>query len=174
VRQRRAEELLGEWGVREEGTVAWQREGRALALERDGLAGKQLPRRLRPFGTRPDAYVTALGGVPAYIQRLREIEDGIEQHLEQLADAYAELADEAGPDGDVFSRRWRRVARSWDFFAVNDLIERHNRWYPTEARLPMDPRTGDFVLVGGRAYRREPLDAAWILARFPAQPAAAA
>ena len=32
----------------------------------------------------------------------------------------------------------------------------------------MNPRTGDFVLVGGRPYRREPLDAAWVLRHFPA------
>ena len=32
----------------------------------------------------------------------------------------------------------------------------------------MDPRSRDFVKVGGRAYRREPLDAAWVLRRFPA------
>jgi hypothetical protein len=31
----------------------------------------------------------------------------------------------------------------------------------------MNPRTGDFVLVGGKPYRREPLDAAWALRRFP-------
>ena len=32
----------------------------------------------------------------------------------------------------------------------------------------MDPRSRDFVKVGGRPYWREPLDAAWILERFPA------
>jgi hypothetical protein len=32
----------------------------------------------------------------------------------------------------------------------------------------MDPKTRDFVRVGGRDYRRDPLDAAWILERFPA------
>ena len=32
----------------------------------------------------------------------------------------------------------------------------------------MDPRTRDYVKVGGRSYRREPLDADWILARYPA------
>ncbi len=31
----------------------------------------------------------------------------------------------------------------------------------------MDPRTRDYVKVGGRPYRREPLDAGWILERFP-------
>ena len=50
---------------------------------------------------------------------------------------------------------------------VNDLIRRHNRWYPAEARLPMDPRTGDFALVNGKPYRREPLDPAWALQRLP-------
>ena len=32
----------------------------------------------------------------------------------------------------------------------------------------MDPRTKDYVKVGGRSYRRDPLDAEWILAQFPA------
>jgi hypothetical protein len=31
----------------------------------------------------------------------------------------------------------------------------------------MDPKTRDFVTVGGRSYRRDPLDAAWALDRFP-------
>jgi hypothetical protein len=80
------------------------------------------------------------------------------------------------------SRAWPRRTRStaatptagaataerWDFGDVNELIEKHNRWFPIESRLPMDPRTRDFVKVGGREYRRDPLDAAWVLNRFPA------
>ena len=31
----------------------------------------------------------------------------------------------------------------------------------------MDPRTRDFVLVGGRPYWIRPLDAGWIFERFP-------
>ncbi len=30
----------------------------------------------------------------------------------------------------------------------------------------MDPRTGDYALVNGRAYRIEALDARWVLDRF--------
>jgi len=56
---------------------------------------------------------------------------------------------------------------------VNELIRQHNLWYPAEAKLPMDPRTRDFVLVGGRPYRRRPLDASWVLERFPAEAIAA-
>ena len=93
------------------------------------------------------------------MQRARQIDDEIERHRVRLAEAYEEHRGD--PDA------WRRVAERWDFGDVNDLIERHNRWYPVEARLPMDPRTRDYVKVGGRSYRREPLDTDWILSQFP-------
>jgi hypothetical protein len=54
---------------------------------------------------------------------------------------------------------------------VNELIERHNRWYPVESRLRMDPRTGDYALVNGRSYRRPRLGARWVLERFPSRAA---
>jgi hypothetical protein len=38
----------------------------------------------------------------------------------------------------------------------------------------MDPRTRDFVKVNGKPYSRRPLDAAWILERFPPEHALAA
>ena len=176
MRRTPAEEILGEWGPRDEGTVAWQREGATLELDRDGLSGRPLERRLRsPFSVATDVYARALGGLPAHIRRLRQIEDETEAHLERLALAYNDLAAESG-DGARFAPRWRSLADSWSFDEVNELIRVHNRWYPAEARLPMDPRTGDFIPVGGRSYRRQPLDAAWILDRFPPslpQPAAA-
>jgi len=33
----------------------------------------------------------------------------------------------------------------------------------------MDPTTRDFVPINGRRYQREPLDAEWILRRWPAE-----
>jgi hypothetical protein len=33
----------------------------------------------------------------------------------------------------------------------------------------MDPKTRDYALVNGKPYTLEPLDAAWILERFPAR-----
>jgi hypothetical protein len=93
------------------------------------------------------------------MQRLRQIEAEVETHLSRLAEAYEEHRRDPAA--------WRRVAARWNFGSVNELIAKHNRWFPVEARLPMDPRTRDFVKVGGRSYRRDPLDAAWILDRFP-------
>ena len=136
-------------------------------LEGSPLRGKPLRRRLRNF--RPDVanYVASLSGPRPHMARLREIEALTTRHEERLAAVYTELAAEWGHDAAAFDRRWREIARMWSFDEVNDLIERHNRFFPIEARLPMDPRTGDFVLVGGERFERRPLDAGWILERFP-------
>ncbi len=74
----------------------------------------------------------------------------------------------AAGDAERFRREWTAYARLQVFDEVNDLIDRHNRWYPVESRLPMDPRRGDYALVNGGDYRLPPLDAGWVLARFPA------
>jgi hypothetical protein len=101
------------------------------------------------------------------MRRLRAIEEETDAHERRLGEAWRELALEC--DGEEFARRWRRTAESWSFYAVNRLIEKHNRNFPAEAQLPMDPRTRDFVRLNGKPYSREPLDASWILARFPAE-----
>jgi hypothetical protein len=99
--------------------------------------------------------------------RLHEIERRIEAYSETLEGAWHSLAVECAGDAPGFRRRWSAEAARVDFAEVNDLVERHNRWYPVESRLAMDPRTGDYVLVNGRDYRLDPFDAAWVLERFP-------
>ena len=158
--KRRPEEIIGEWGIRDV-TPPSQAEREKLVAEHElnPLSGRALPRRIRRFRADPHTYLASLGGPLPYMQRLRRIEDAIEEHERRLAEAYAEHRTD--PEA------WQRVAARWSFSEVNDLIERHNRWYPIEARLAMDPRTRDYVEVGGRPYWREPLDASWILERFP-------
>ena len=101
------------------------------------------------------------------MRRLRAIEDAVDQHERQLGESWRALAEEL-EDPVGFATAWRQLAGSWSFAQVNELIERHNRNFPAEARLPMDPRTRDFVKINGRPYTREPLDADWILERWPA------
>src|SRR5687768_7273035 len=100
--------------------------------------------------------------------RLREIEQHTETHERRLHEAWRALAKEGAADPARFRSEWRARAASEVFDEVNDLIDRHNRWYPAESRLPMDPLRGDYVLVNGRDYRLEPLAGAWVLERFPA------
>ena len=131
------------------------------------MRGKPLERRLRNFSLAADRYALSLAGPPAHSRRLREIEEEIAGHEARLAQAWVELVEQYGDDTQGFARAWRALAGRWRFDAVNELIERHNLFYPAEARLPMDPRTRDFVKINGRPYQREPLDADWILERWP-------
>lgn len=167
--RRERERILKEGGVGPASPLERADERRlADDLEGSPLRGKPLRRVLRNF--RPDVagYVVSLGGPRPYMQRLREIEALVERHERELGAAWQALADECH-DRAAFARRWREQVERHRFDEVNELIERHNRFFPVEARLPMDPRTGDFVLVGGDRYDRRPLDAAWVLERFPAE-----
>jgi hypothetical protein len=143
-----------------------ERETLEADLESSPVHGKPLRQRMRNF--RPDAEsgIRALGGPTAWMRRLRAIEEAVDQHERQLGQAWRTLADET-EDPAEFAAGWSEVAANWSFAEVNGLIERHNRNFPAEARLAMDPRTRDFVRINGRSYLREPFDADWILDRFP-------
>ena len=150
-------------------TPRQRRELAALEEELRSLPsrGKPLPLRLRNFGTSAEQYLASTGGPLPYMLRLREIEAQTAEQEDLLAAAWRLTAEECAGDELAFARRWRSASVGWSFAEVNDLIERHNRWYPIESRLPMDPRRGDFALVNGCDYRLPGLDAAWALERFP-------
>lgn len=157
---------MGQGATRPE-TPRERREREALEadLETSPVRGQPLRQRLRNFLPDPESAIRALGGPTTWMRRLRAIEDEVAHHEEQLAAAWRSLAEEL-EDPAAFEAAWRELARTWSFAHVNELIERHNRNFPAEARLPMDPRTRDFVRVNGRPYLREPLDGEWILERF--------
>jgi len=129
--------------------------------------GRPLGLRLRNFRPRAESYLAAGRGPLHYMLRLHEIERRTEEHEERLGEAWLGLAIECDGDAGRFARVWRESARKVDFGEVNDLIERHNRWYPAESSLAMDPRRGDYALVNGRDYRLPALDEDWVLERFP-------
>jgi hypothetical protein len=99
--------------------------------------------------------------------RLREIAELTDAHEARLRDAWRSLA-ASSADSATFAAAWREEVERWSFDEVNDLIERHNLYYPAESRLPMDPKTRTYALVNGEDYRRRPLDVSWALERFPA------
>jgi hypothetical protein len=166
--KRTRKEILGQWGIRDPNPRE-AAEARALHAELSGspAAGRPVRLRRRHFRPSADSYIAALGGPLPYMLRLREIEKQTEAAERELEALWRELAEECASDAGAFAHRWRAVARGFDFYEVNRLIETHNRWYPTEARLAMDVRRRDFVLVGGQPYTRGLLDAAWVLERFP-------
>lgn len=112
-------------------------------------------------------------GAPAWSRRLKRIHDLTAAIQTQLRDDWLALARERRMDAARFSAQWQRLAAEFNFATVNDLISRHNRYFPAEANLAMDVHTLDYVHFGGADYRLPLLDAAWLLVRFPADLAAA-
>jgi len=138
----------------------------------DSGLGRPLSRRAATTQRTVEAYLKT-GVRPRWMERVVEIDQGIAAERRRLERAYRALQQECGRDRALFARLWRDVARGWRFDpALNGLIEQHNEWYPVERRLPMNPRTGDYVPVGGRSYRRPVLGPEWVLEQFPASPAA--
>jgi hypothetical protein len=174
VDPRELKEIMSQGATRPE-TPRDRREREVLEadLASSPVTGRPLRRRLRNFRPEADSAVRALGGPTVWMRRLRAIEDAVDQHERQLAEAWHTLALDAREDAE-FADLWRDQARTWSFAEVNELIERHNAYFPAEARLPMDPRTRDFVRINGKPYVREPLDEEWILRRFPPDRAVAA
>jgi hypothetical protein len=168
VDPRELKEIMSQGAIRPE-TPRDREERRILEadLAESPVAGKPLRQRFRNFAPDADATIRALSGPPIWMRRLREIEDELQRHDVELDAAWRELAEQVA-DPAEFARLWDDVASAWSFARVNELIDRHNRNFPVEARLPMDPKTRDFVKVNGKPYRREPLDAEWIRERFPA------
>jgi hypothetical protein len=169
VDKRERERILGQWGgSRIDDDPRDRALGDTVARDLEGSPLVGRPQRFRARNFRPTAetYIASLGGPLPYMRRLRQIAEETAEHERQLAETRAELLAQ-GPDD--FAERWERVARRWRFDAVNELIWRHNRFFPAEARLPMDPKTRDYALVNGRPYRLEPLGRRWILERFPAR-----
>src|SRR3954452_11239878 len=104
---------------------------------------------------------------PRWTVRSRDIDRGIEEAREELAEAYAAM-EAAIPDPVAFAAAWRERLADWKFDAhVNELIRQHNEYYPIERMLPIDIRTGEYRLVNGKPYQRPPLDAEWAASEFP-------
>jgi hypothetical protein len=165
---REAKAIMSQGAIRPE--TARDREERRVLEEElavSPLKGNPLEQRLRNFRPGADSAIRALGGPTVWMRRLRTIENEVERHGAELGERWLELAAELD-DAEAFDRAWRETARHWSFAQVNELIDRHNRYFPAEARLPMDPRTRDFVRINGRPYQRQPLDEQWILTRWPA------
>jgi hypothetical protein len=167
VDPRQLKEIMSQGATRPE-TPRARRERELLEadLASSPVTGRPLRQRLRNFRPDADSAVRALGGPTIWMRRLRAIEDALDQHDRQLEAAWHTLAVEVR-DPAEFAALWREQAAGWSFVEVNELIEQHNANFPAEARLPMDPRTRDFVRINGKPYAREPLDAEWILRRYP-------
>ncbi len=144
---------------------------RIVGQDLDEQTGKGRPLSSRASQTRRsiDAYLKS-GVRPRWMERVTEIDAGIARERRRLEQAYRALQVECRGNVGLFAYRWRVLARTWPFDELNELIVQHNEWYPIERDLPLNPRTGEYVRVGGRSYSRPVLGPQWILEQFPATP----
>jgi hypothetical protein len=131
--------------------------------------GKPLSSRSRQTQRTIEGYLAA-GGPPRWMERLMSVENGIRREKRALRERYERLRRELAGDQEAFAARWRAIAHAQRFDALNELIREHNLYYPIERDLPMDPRTGEYVLIHGRTFRRPELGPAWVLEHFPPSP----
>jgi hypothetical protein len=117
----------------------------------------------RNFSVSTEERVRALvSGLPAYVRRLRAIED-----LEDaIVSALARKGDAAARAGLGLEDRMRASFPMRSLEKRNDLVERHNRYYPIEANLPMRPGTGEWLDRNGAVWKaRAPLSVDDLVAR---------
>jgi hypothetical protein len=129
--------------------------------------GRPFSERVRQSRRSLESYLKS-GGVPRWMERVREVDQGIARERRFFGERYRALRAECSRDPEQFARRWRAIAEAARFDELNELIRQHNDWYPIERDLPMDPRTRDYVKVNGRSYRRPELGPEWVLEHFPA------
>jgi hypothetical protein len=94
-----------------------------------------------------EARVRAAAGIPAHMRRKRRIED-LEMTLQNaLADVFEKALYQSG-DEQQAQTAMVEYAKQMNLGLLNELIDRHNRYYPIEANLPMDVRTGRLMFLG--------------------------
>jgi len=92
--------------------------------------------------------IRAAAGVPAFVRRKRRIEDLEDALLAALDEIYQDAQREYLDDPQAAEQAFLQAADKLDLRLLNDLIDRHNRYFPIEANLPCDIQTGQFLHLG--------------------------
>lgn len=96
----------------------------------------------------------AAAGPPAYMRRKRRIEDMEAKFVRELREVYEKALAELH-DHTAAVLLLDHHARTLDVAGLNELIARHNRYYPMEANLRIDLRTRT-VMDGDEPWRPLP------------------
>jgi hypothetical protein len=103
---------------------------------------------IRNFTLSVDERIRALTiGAPVYAIRKRKIEDTEEQWIATLVALGEKLEAKGTPQAEI-EDALRAKADTFDYRKVNELVAKHNRWYPVEANLRIDPKTGGYLVYG--------------------------
>lgn len=135
--------------------------------------GKPLTERARIAQRSVESYLLGANNPPRWMERVSEIDRALRRERRMLRTEWQTLRAQYGADADGFAAAWRAFAlergASREYRELNELIRAHNEWYPVERNLPVNPRTGEWVTVGGRSFLRPVVGREWVLREFPAE-----
>ncbi|MFO0740339.1 MAG: hypothetical protein U0270_30870 [Labilithrix sp.] len=103
---------------------------------------------IRNFTLSTEERIRALTiGVPAWAARKRKIEDDEVRYTRELVELH-DLLVQKGRTPTQIEVALVSAATAFDLEKLNKLVALHNRYYPIEANLPMDYKTGDYLVYG--------------------------
>ncbi len=108
----------------------------------ENLKGKPLKIPQANFTISLENKVKSMFGPPHYATRARRIENITQKLIEDLAVEHENMKQEYDDRPEVFARKWQELIASLELDDLNELIEKHNQYYPMEANLQIDPETG--------------------------------
>ncbi|MBX3233029.1 MAG: hypothetical protein KIT84_12735 [Labilithrix sp.] len=111
---------------------------------------------IKNFTLTTDERIRALTiGVPSWAARKRKIEDDEARHVKELVELYDTLVAKKKTLQQI-ELGLISAATALDLDKLNALVDKHNKYYPIEANLPMERATGAY-LVYGKRWEPEPL-----------------
>ena len=111
--------------------------------------------------------VQSMFGTPKYAARARRIENITQQLMEDLSCEYEHMTNQYGENPEIFAQKWKELIDSLELDEINQLIDKHNKYYPVEANLQIDPDTGAPLLGSSPWKPTEKITQAELLTLFP-------
>ncbi len=144
-----------------------QAEQSEQAVEGNPLKGGRVHIHTSSFKIGVEEALKALDGPPAWSARLRRIEEWVEYTVAEARQAWARMALDYYGENGGFREAWERYAENVDFKKINALIDRHNKYFPIEANLPCNIKTGK-LMWGGKPFKKmNYFTSQWLLEIFP-------
>lgn len=111
---------------------------------------------VRNFSLGVDERIRALTiGVPSWAARKRRIEDDELRYVNELVELHVRLRKRGDAPSEV-ELALQAAAVAFDLTKLNERVRTHNRYYPVEANLPMDFKTGAYLVYGRPWVPEEP------------------
>jgi hypothetical protein len=111
---------------------------------------------IRNFTLTTDERIRALTiGVPAWAARKRKIEDDEVRYTRELVELHDKLVRKHRTPTEI-ELALVSAATAFDLDKLNRLVAQHNRYYPIEANLPMDGKTGGYLVYGKPWFPESP------------------